>query len=277
MKRLTIRELKKIRWAISRQLKMLRSEDVQRFVGELGFVTVSVNKMFPSLAGAIYSSDLASKFEIEQRLWDFAHLLISNKKAFYGKLFKSRPMLTSMDLLPAILRLHPIPDYKKLYNVGRLTGLGTAIIDLLFRAGPLMTIELKHRLKIHNRRQRDSFENEMARLQQELLICCIGKIAHCKCRWRFKIWALTSNWLPQQIKSKAKRLNREEAMRNLIDKFIYSTIQTDTKAIARFFNWPMPDTAEVVETMQKRGLIEIVNANGKVKIIKRGISKILYE
>ncbi len=223
--------------------------------------------LLPSLAGAIYTSDLPNRFEARQRVWDFAHVLMSHKKVYYGRLLQSRNVLISMKLLPFFLRLHPIPDYKMLYRADALSDMGKSIMDILVKAGPLMTIDIKKRLKISRKKEKKTMDNALKELQKQFLICCIGKIAHCECRWRFSLWISTSQWLSDSVKHSAQAHNRKYAMTKIIEKFLYATVHTTETNIAKFFKWPLPEVRAVVQPMMKKKLVSSYVYAGKTHII----------
>lgn len=234
---------------------MLRIEEAQHFAERLGIVSVFSDKMVPSLATAIYTNDLPNQFEANQRVWDFAHSLMSEKKIYYGRLLKPRNTLISMKLLPCFIKAYTIPDYRKLYRAGVLSKIAKSIMELLIESQPLMTIQIKERLRFFKKMHKKALENALKELQENFLICCSGKIAHCKCRWRFSLWAPTLKWIPDTVQSKAEQLNREVAMCRIIEKFVYTTVLTNERTIAQFFAWPLNEVRTVVKSMLKKGLI----------------------
>ncbi|UCG93023.1 MAG: hypothetical protein JSV97_04775 [candidate division WOR-3 bacterium] len=255
MKKINVREIKRKRWLLSENLQILRIEEAQCFVQRMGIVSIFSDKILPSLASAIYTNELPTQFEADQRVWDFAHALMSEKKSYYGRLLKSRNVLISIKLLPYFLRLWPIPDYKRLYRSGRLSTTAASIMELLLDSKPLMTIQIKDRLKYLKKSSKKIFERALKELQENFLICCAGKIAHCKCRWRFSLWSSTQDWIPQGVQSRAHALSQAEAMDTLIEKFVYTTIKTDEKAIVRFFKWPLDEVRTRIELLIEKGRI----------------------
>ncbi len=255
MKKINVREVRRKRWLLSENLQILRIDEAQCFVQRMGIVSIFSDKILPSLATAIYTNELPTQFEADQRVWDFAHSLMSEKKSYYGRLLKYRNVLISMKLLPYFLSLRPIPDYKRLYQSGRLSKAATSIMELLLDSKPLMTIQIKDRLQNLKKSSKKVFERALKELQENFLICCAGKIAHCKCRWRFSLWSPTQNWIPQGVQSRAQACSKTDAMNMLIEKFVYTTIKSDEKTIARFFKWPLDEVRNRVESLIEKGTI----------------------
>jgi hypothetical protein len=255
MKKINVREIKRKRWLLSENLQILRIEEARCFVQRMGIVSIFSDKILPSLATAIYTNELPTQFEADQRVWDFAHSLMSGKKSYYGRLLKSRNVLISTKLLPCFLRLTPIPDYKRLHQAGRLSTTATSIMELLLDSKPLTTVQIKDRLQNLKKSSKKIFERALKELQENFLICCAGKVAHCKCRWRFSLWSPTQNWIPQGVRSRAQACSRAEAMSTLIEKFVYTTIKIDEKKIARFFKWPLDEVRSRVESLIEKGRI----------------------
>lgn len=255
MKTINVREIKRKRWLLSENLQILRIEEAQCFMQRLGIVSIFSNKLLPSLAMAIYTNELSNQLKANQRVWDFAHALMSTKKTYYGRLLKSRNSLISMKLLPCFLNLKSIPDYKQLYRERHLSTTAKSIMELLLNSGPLMTIQIKDYLKNFQKRNTGIFERALKQLQEHFLICCSGKIAHCRCGWRFNLWSPTQTWIPQGVQSRARTLTHAEAMSNIIEKFVYTTIKTDEKTIARFFKWPLNEVRLRVESLIEKGTI----------------------
>jgi hypothetical protein len=261
-------EIRKRRWLLAEDFKMLRIAEAQHFVDRLGIASVFSDKLLPSLATAVYRDDLPNPFESNQRVWDFVHSLISHKAVYYGRFLKSRNTLISMKLLPCFLKLYPIPHYKSQYQRGSLSKMAKSIMDLLYKVSPLTTIEIKDRIRISKRRQNILLKNALKELQEKFLICCTGKVAQCKCRWRFSLWVPTHIWIPDIIKHEAMFLKRNNAMAKIINKFVYSVILTNEKTIAQFFRWPMNKVETVVKSMINKRLISYYNSNGKSYLFK---------
>ena len=268
MRRLDLRKIRRKRWLLDRSTKIFRVEEAREFIERLGLVSALTNEQLPSLAKAIYTEDLRSRFEADQRLWDFVHILITKKWAYYGRILGDHNTLLSIKLLPYYIRLYPTPDYNLLFQQKLLTNMAKAIMDLLHCKGPLMTHQIRNELGIFSSPGKRRLTRSLIELQRKSLICCSGKVAQEKCSWRFGLWASTEKWLPPKIKLKARMLSDEEAKRKLVEKYVYTTTRTTAKAIARFFSWPAVEVERIVCSMIDRELVSSYNHQGEEYLFK---------
>jgi hypothetical protein len=268
MRKLDLAKIKQKRWLLDRNTKIFRIEEAKEFVERLGLVSALANEHLPSLAKAIYTEDLRSRFEESQRLWDFVHILITKKWAYYGRILGDHNTLVSVKLLPCCVRLYPTPDYDRLYQQKLLSNMAKSIMDLLYSKGPLMTNQIRNGLGISSAPGKRRLTRSLIELQRKSLICCSGKVAQDKCRWRFGIWAPTDKWLPPKVKIKARVLGDEEAKRKLVEKYVYTTTTTTAKNIARFFSWPLVEVERITRSMIDRELVSSYNHQGEEYLFK---------
>jgi hypothetical protein len=268
MKRLNLQKIKRKRWRLEKGVKIFRVEEAKEFVERLGLVSTLTNEHLPSLAKAIYTEDLPSRFEADQRLWDFVHVLITKKWAYYGRISCDRNILISAKLLPYFIRLYPVPDYRLLYEQKILSEMARSVMDLLHSEGPLMTGQLREKLAISSSPAKKKLTLALTELQRKSLICCSGKVTIDHYRWRFGIWAPVDKWMPRRVKIKARALNDEEARRKIVEKYIYATTKTTPDAIARFFNWPLAEVQRTVSSMIDRELVSSYNHLGDTYLFK---------
>jgi hypothetical protein len=176
--------------------------------------------------------------------------------------------IVSMELLPSLIRLNPIPDYRDLYEQSVLSEMAKSVMDLLNEQGPLMTHEIKHKLGFSSASKKGKLRQVLLELQRRLLICCAGKVARHNCRWRFGVWAPAAEWVPQKVKARAKLLSTAEAKCRIIEKFIYTSARTTPKTIARFFNLPLKEVREIVSSMIDKELVSSYNLQGEEYLFK---------
>ena len=268
MKRLDLRKIKRKRWLLDSQAKIFRVEEAREFIERLGLVSPLTNEHLPSLAKAIYTEDLRSRFEADQRLWDFVHILVTKKWVYYGRLLGDHNILLSVKLLPYYVRLYPTPDYHLLFQQKQLSNMAKSVMDLLQSKGPLMTHQIRSGLGVSSIPAKRRLTRALIELQRKSLLCCSGKVEQDSCRWRFGVWAPVEKWIPRKVRLKARMLSAEEAKRKLVEKYVYTTTRTTPKAIARFFNWPLVDTQRIVRAMIDRELVSSYNHQGEEYLFK---------
>jgi hypothetical protein len=268
MKRLDFNKIKQKRWLLDKNAKIFRIEEAREFVERLGLVSTFTNEHLPSLARAIYNDDLRSRFEIDQRLWDYFHILLTKKWAYYSRILGDHNILVSIRLLPYYIRIYPIPDHHFLYDKGVLSELAKSVMDLLHSKGPFMTRQIREQLGLSSPSEKKKLTQALTELQRRSLICCSGKIPDQHCGWRCGVWSPTDAWVPRRVKVKARAVNEEEARRKLVEKYVYSTTRTTIPAIARFFNWPWTEVQRIIISMIDRELISSYNHQGEEYLFK---------
>jgi hypothetical protein len=268
MKRTPHKLIEKRRWLLDKNKKIFRVAEAKEFVERLGLVTVFCNGRLPCLLKAIYTDDLLDRFEAIQRLWDFVHVLIAEKWAYYGPILGGRSTIISMKLLPSVMHLKAVPDCRNLFKRGSLSRMEKSIMDILDSSGPLMTHEIRGKLGIASHPAKEKFAMAMADLQRKLLICCAGKVTCSRWGWRSGLWVTSEQWIPQDVIAHARVLSEEEARRRLTEKYIYATARTTTGAIARFFNWPTGDVITTVSSMIDKEMVSSYNHKGETYLFK---------
>ncbi len=263
-----MRAIRSKRWLLDKSTKIFRIEEAKEFVERLGFVSALSNGHLPTLARAIYTEDLPSRFLAEQRVWDFLHVLITKKWVYYGRMLGPNNTIVSMKLLPSFIRLYPIPDYRELHEQRMLSETAKTVMDLLSEQGPLMTHEIRNKLGVSSVLSKAKLRQVLLELQRRLLICCAGKIAQNNCGWRFGVWARADKWVPQKVMTKARLLSETEAKRRIIEKFIYTTTRTTPNTIARFFDLPLKEVRELVLSMIDKELVSSYNLQGEEYLFK---------
>ena len=268
MRRISLKTIERKRWLLDKNKKIFRVDEAREFVERLGFVSALSNGSLPSLQKAIYTDDLPNQFEADQRLWDFVHVLINRKWAFYGPVLGGHSILISMKLLPSFIRIYPVPDYRSMGEHGMLSSIAGSLMDVLVKHGPLMTNEIREKLRIVSPPAKKRLTRVLVELQRKQLICCAGKIVHGRYRWRSALWSATEQWLPEETKMRARMLSSEEATRRLMEKYIYAMTKTTAKRIARFFSIPLNEVNKLLSSMIDKELVSSYNHKGETYLFK---------
>ncbi|UCD19320.1 MAG: winged helix DNA-binding domain-containing protein [candidate division WOR-3 bacterium] len=267
MKKISLKMIEKKRWLLDKNKKIFCVTEAKEFVDRLGLISVFCNRRLPCLLKAIYTDDLVNRFEADNRLWGFVHVLISEKWAYYGRILGGNNIIISMQLLPSLLQIMPISDYRSLYVEGSLSAVEKEIMDTLDTDGPLMSDEIRRKMGIGSQPAKKRFNRALEGLQRKLLICCAGKIQS-RWGWHSGLWATTERWIPKDVTARARVLSEEEARRSLIEKYIYATARTTSRSIARFFKWPMRDVVRIVSSLIDKEMVSSYNHKGETYFFK---------
>ena len=104
--------------------------------------------------------------------WELKNVLPANKRVYYGKLLKGRPLLVALDLFPAFHALvrgrQRARDYRVEYEAGRLSHTSRRLMDALMREHPQYTRFLRAETFMLEPSKTREFERAMAELQQGL-------------------------------------------------------------------------------------------------------------
>lgn len=261
-----IQELKRKRWRLSKELKIRTPEESLKFIEELGMVAVVSDKILPSFYDTIYvsSGDYRYRFDSErvERMWKLAHNLAAEKKIYYGRLLKRGNLLISMNLFSSFLRLYPIPNFPDFYWEGKLSRMGKEIMEALLANGPLSTERIYSDLRLWKKEHRKKLQSALVELQSKMLICCAGTVIKGKTRWGSTVWAVLEKWLPEHVRIKAEEIDEDEAMTNIIEKFVYAAILANEQMIARFFKWNTDRVKAIVKAMLDNNIISIYEFKG---------------
>ncbi|UCF71133.1 MAG: winged helix DNA-binding domain-containing protein [candidate division WOR-3 bacterium] len=267
MKKISLKMIEKKRWLLDKNKKIFCVTEAKEFVDRLGLISVFCNGRLPCLLKAIYTDDLVNRFEADNRLWGFVHVLISEKWAYYGRILGGNNIIISMKLLPSLLQIMPISDYRSLYVEGSLSAVEKEIMDTLDAGGPLMADEIRRKMGIGSQPAKKRFNRALEGLQRKMLICCAGKIQS-RWRWHSGLWATTEKWIPRDVTARARVLSEEEARRSLIEKYIYATARTTSRSIARFFKWPIRDVVRIVSSLIDKEMVSSYNHKGETYFFK---------
>lgn len=267
MRSISLKLIEKKRRLLDKKEKIFRVAEAKDFVERLGIVTVFCDGRLPCLLKAIYTADLLNRFEADQRLWDFVHVLIVEKWIYYGRILGDRNTIISMKLLPSLMHLNSIPDYNNLCDQKSLRQTEETVLETLDAHGPLMTREIRSKLGIASTTARKKLTAAMVDLQRKLLICCAGKI-HSRGGWHSDLWATTEKWIPRDVVTRASLISDEEARKRLTEKYIYATTRTTTRAIARFFKWPIGDAVRTVSSLIDKEMVSSYNHKGETYLFK---------
>jgi len=268
-----IEEIKKKRWRLSEELKIKTPEESLQFINELGMVAVVSHKILPSFYDGIYvsSGDYRHRFDSErvERMWKLTHDLAAEKKIYYGRLLKGSNILIPMNLFPSFLRLRPIPAFPDVYWEGKLSRMGKEVMEVLLASGPLSTENIYSGLRLWKKEHRKRLQSALLELQAKMLICCAGTAIKGGTKWGSTVWAVLEKWLPESVRLKAEEIDEDEAMTNIIEKFVYAAILVNEKMIVRFFRWNKDKVKAIVQAMLDNNILSICEFKGTKHLFRK--------
>ena len=187
--------------------------------------------------------------------WELKDALPADKRVYYGKLLKGRPLLVALDLFPAFYAIvrgrQRARDYRAEYEAGRLSNLARRIMDALARERPQYTRELRANTFTLEPGRTRAFERAMAELQQGLWVVKTEERYEPTFSYR---WDLVEAWLPEAA-AEGRRLARDEAVGRLIERYLRAAVFTSERLLARLFGLRREEVTRAVARLQRRGLL----------------------
>lgn len=187
-------------------------------------------------------------------VWGYKDALPLKRKVFYGKVLKQKPTFISLRMLPYFYALlgSPTPeeDYLEEYQRGALGQEAKDIFECLLRSGSLPNTLLRGELGMLTKARKYRFGRAMTELQSTLRIVKVDVSDD------GTIWDLFSRWMPEVIKA-ASRINRKEAMKNIVLAYISDLVVITPKMMNRLFGWDAKEVEEIVQLLAQEDKIQL--------------------
>ncbi len=181
--------------------------------------------------------------------WELKDALPAKKRVYYGKLLHARPVLVALELFPAFYALirgrQRARDYVDEYAAGRLSHAARRLMDAMVREHPQYTRGLRASTFMLDPHKTREFERAMAELQQGLWLVKTEERYEPTFSYR---WDLVEAWLPEAV-AEGRRLGREPALGQLIERYTRGAVFTNERLLARLFGVRTEDIARAVRRL----------------------------
>jgi hypothetical protein len=269
MKTLTkhdVHDLRAARYRRRMDLRVTTRDQAVEFVNEVGFCflfpiqNVEMPSLWDAVAGRVLkTTNKHSGYEIE-RTWGWKDEALGQKLWFYGKLLRRRATLIGLDFLPNFYALSENfgdyeHDYLDEYHTGALSAEAKTIYEALLRNGALDAIRLRRESRMSAEASKPRFEKALTELQVGLKVLPIGIAPVGAWRYAF-IYEVLPRWFPD-VADRARSINRAEARRQILDRYLHNVIASPLVTASRLFGWKLDDTRKAVEELAAQGRIEI--------------------
>jgi hypothetical protein len=199
-------------------MKVRTLADASRFVRRAGFAYVFPdNKVpLPSLWGAV-TGDPARGMDPDdwgwtkavERAWDLKDELGARRKAWFGRFFRGKGSLISLEMLPPLHRLVG-GDEEGLLPEAR------ELLERLRNVGPLSTYRLRMSLRLSGAKGNARFSKIAVQLYRRLLIANVGT-DETETRWPSAVIGTFDASYPS-VRRAAAKLSEEEALERVASK-----------------------------------------------------------
>ena len=229
-----------------------------RYVDRVGFCLLFPSKKLPlpSLIEASKGRALrnykpcADWSDDFMRLWRWKDELPRKQLAYYGKYFRGKGSLLSLEFLACFYCLEgnhgTRDDYERLYRAGKITADAHAVCAALARRGPQATLELRYGLGWESKRGNRRFKRALLELQQRLLIVHWGTKAETRA-WESAVYQLTACAFPKAMRVAAK-LSPDAARQRIAAQYRKHRAHAKPQEGARLFGWSRAEAQAALDS-----------------------------
>jgi hypothetical protein len=187
--------------------------------------------------------------------WDLKDRLPADRRVYYGKLLKGRPLLVALDLFPAFYTLvrgrQRARDYRAEYAAGHLSLTARRLMDVLIDEHPLYTRDLRAGVFMLEPARTREFERAMAELQQGLWV--VKREERYEPTFSYR-WDLLESWLPDAA-AEGRRLRREAALDRLLERYLRGAIFGRPSHLARLFGLRLEEVDNALQRLARSGAL----------------------
>ncbi|MFN8485607.1 MAG: crosslink repair DNA glycosylase YcaQ family protein [Anaerolineae bacterium] len=244
------------------QLRLRSVEEAGRWIDAVGFAFVFSNRDFamPTLWNAVDGSPRAGPETFHEHsvglVWDWKDALPVQRRAFYAKLLRGKPMLVSLACAPAFYALTENfgdpDDYLAEYEAGALTLEAKKVYEALLAHGQAASTGVLRRASgLEGKSNVARFDRAIAQLQRSMRIAKVG-VSDAN-RWGYSyVYDLLPRAFPQ-IPQAARGLGRREAMAALLRQHLQNVGAVPTRQVSRLFEWDTPTVERLVAGLAAEG------------------------
>ncbi len=187
-------------------------------------------------------------------VWRMKQVLPAEGKIYYGRVFRKRPTMISMDFFPAFYALSRRTgrgdDYLRDYKDRELSETAKQIMDALRASSPQVTRGLKLALGMSRGQTDREFDRAIAELQSKFFVV---KVAEHYDPFTFE-WNTVDRTYPKQIRQ-ARRIFPDRAREMILTKYFENQLLSSVRAIQLLFGWKKQAIYETMGQLMTQGVI----------------------
>jgi hypothetical protein len=189
-------------------------------------------------------------------VWRWKDELPHRRLAYYGKYFRGRGTLISLEQLPSFLAMRETAaapgDFARFYRAGRIGEDARVVWAALEDHGPLGTLELRNACRMDSKAGNKRFKRAILDLQCLLIAVHFGTEQETK-SWPSGRYELTYRAFPKQNEC-ARQLFVAEAQKNIAAKLLERQPDAEPVRIARIFGWRKAEAVVACQAARQAGL-----------------------
>lgn len=247
----------------SGQPRVLSLAAAVKYINACGFCLLFAtrNVALPSLYHAVARRSPHEDWvwdKYSSMVWRWKDELPRRRLAYYGKYFRGRGTLISLEELPNFLAMREAAvapgDFARFYRAGRIRDDARIIWQALEDHGPLATLELRNACRMDTKAGNKRFKRAILDLQCLLIAVHFGAEQETK-SWASGRYELTHRAFPKQNEI-ARKISVAEAQRNIAGKLLERQPVVQPLQIARIFGWLKAEAVVACEAARQAGLKE---------------------
>lgn len=245
------------------QLRLRTPEAAAQWVDRVGFAFLfpAVEYEMPSLWHAVCG--VARGIPDNQRdadlgrVWDWKDSLPAQRRIFYAKLLRAKPMLVALDHAPLFYALtdnYGDPDdYLAEYEAGTLTLEAKKVYEALLTHGQAASTGVLRRLAgLDGKSSAPRFDRAIALLQRSMKIVKVG-ISDAN-RWGYSyVYDLLPRAYPD-IPIQAQAISRREAQARLLRRYLANVGAVPVRQTLRLFEWETKTLERLLVELAAEGI-----------------------
>jgi len=246
--------------------RRVRTEDeALAFINEAGFVSLMglAETEFPSLQMADDRedwSDYQQRTLKAQWWWAWKQTLPGRKACYYAKILRGRGTFISWRMFPYFHAAYATGrDIEDDYRLGLVPRADKRVMDLLAERGPMDTHALRLAFAPRSRENTRQLERALARLQASFRVCCAGGSLE---GWTLHRWAVVERWVPPRVMARASSLGREQAMAEIVVRYLRTVVAASPADIAWLFGWERGLVQRLVHALLAAGRLREAEIEG---------------
>jgi len=247
--------------------------EARAFVEEVGFChfwpikRAELPNLFHAIAGRVRPVPNEHDDPDGSKCWGWKDCALGERWWYYGKLLRRRATLVSLDLLPTFYACSEnygdLDDYLQEYADGLMTAEARAIYEALLEHGPLDTVRLRREARMSAESAKSRFDRALVELQVGLKVLPIGVAEAGAWRYAF-LYELLPRWF-SDIPEQARHIERNEARRTLVSRYLDNVVAADRKMIGKVFHvlkWTPTELYRTIDALLQESMVWEVQVKG---------------
>jgi hypothetical protein len=248
-------------------------EEARRFVDEMGFChfwpikDVEMPNLFNAIAGRLRPVPRQHDDPDMAKCWRWKDAALGKRHWYYGKLLRKRATLVSLEFLPLFYacseNIGDLDDYLEEYRAGMMTAEAKWIYEALLEHGPLDTLQVREKAGLSSSGSKSRFDRALVELQAGLKVLPVG-VARVG-RWRYAFtYDILQRHFPD-LPGQAQRIERSQARKTLILRYIDNVVAIDRSTIKRIFHvlkWTPSELERTISALLDEGAVRQATVGG---------------